>query len=494
MALYPKQDAFVRNIYQAIADGDMRVMGQAPTGFGKTHVAGAFAADIMSRRRRMIFTVPALSLIDQTVQRFYSMGIRDVGVIQANHPLTNYARPIQVASVQTLQRREIPPADLVMIDESHRWFDFYGEMMGKPEWAAVPFVGLSATPWTRGLGKHFQKLIIGATTQDLIDEALLSPFRVFAPSSPDLSGVRTVAGDYHEGDLSGVMNKDALVADIVTTWVRRAEERPTLCFAVDRAHAKHLQKEFQAAGIPTGYIDAYTPAAERKEIERQFHDGEVKVVCNVGCLTTGVDWDVRCIILARPTKSEMLFVQIVGRGLRTATGKTDCLILDHSDTHNRLGFVTDIHHDELDDGRQRGKATPRDKPLPKPCPSCSFLKPAKVHTCPNCGFAPKPVVDYKPRAGELVEISAKRREVAAAEVAAKNMWRAMVVWIAKERGYSHGWVCHKFKEKFGHWPPYASVEPIEPSPEVRSWVRSRMIAYAKSREKSSWDGERPDPR
>jgi DNA repair protein RadD len=264
----------------------------------------------------------------------------------------------------------------------------------------------------------------------------------------------------------------------------RAEGRPTLCFAVDRTHAKHLQKEFQAAGIPTAYIDAFTPAAERKVIERQFHAGEVKVVCNVGCLTTGVDWDVRCIILARPAKSEMLFVQIIGRGLRIAAGKADLLVLDHSDTHNRLGFVTDIHHDELDDGSQRGKAKPRDKPLPKPCPSCSFLKPPKTPTCPSCGFTPKPVADYRPRDGELVEIGQKRKEAVAVEVAAKKLWRAMLTWIAKERGYSDGWVGHKFKEKFGHWPPYGSVDPVEPSHECRSWVRSRQIVWAKGREKA----------
>lgn len=486
MTLFPRQAAFVRNIYQAIAGGDRRIMGQAPTGFGKTHVAGAFAEDTLKRRQRMIFTVPALSLIDQTVARFYSMGIRDVGVIQADHPLTNYARPIQVASVQTLQRRKIPPANLVMIDEAHRWFDFYAEMMGAPEWSDVPFVGLSATPWTRGLGKHFQRLIIGATTQELIDEGLLSPFRVFAPSSPDLSCVRTVAGDYHEGDLSGAMNKDALVADIVGTWCRRADGRPTLCFAVDRAHAKHLQREFTESGVPTGYIDAYTPAAERKEVERQFHAGEIKVVCNVGCLTTGVDWDVRCLILARPTKSEMLFVQIVGRGLRTATGKVDCLVLDHSDNHSRLGFVTDIHHDELDDGSPRGKAKPRDTPLPKPCPSCSFLKPPKTLTCPACGFAPKPVVDYRPRDGELVEISAKHKEVAAAAAAIQRSWHQMLAGYAAERGYAAGWVSHKFKEKFGRWPPYgARVDPTEPTPEVRGWIRSRMIAWSKGQQKAA---------
>jgi superfamily II DNA or RNA helicase len=444
----------------------------------------------------MIFTVPALSLIDQTVQRFYAMGIRDVGVIQANHPLTNYARPIQIASVQTLQRGEIPPADFVMIDEAHRLFDFYGDWMAAPEWADVPFVGLSATPWTRGLGKHFKTLIIGATTQELIDDELLSPFRVFAPSSPDLSGVRTVAGDYHEGDLSKAVNKDVLVADIVTTWKMRADGRPTLCFAVDRTHAKHIQKEFITAGVPTGYIDFNTSIGERKVIEGQLDAGDIKVVCNVGCLTTGVDWDVRCIILARPTKSEMLFVQIIGRGLRTAIGKDCCLVLDHSDTHNRLGFVTDIHHDELDDRRSRVKAKPRDKPLPKPCPSCSFLKSPKVHTCPNCGFAPKPVVDYRPQDGDLVEISQKpeEKEKTVAEVAAKRLWRAMLTWIAKERGYSEGWVGHKFKEKFGHWPPYGSVNPVERSHECRSWVRSRQIAWAKGREKASWDGDRADPR
>jgi superfamily II DNA or RNA helicase len=95
-----------------------------------------------------------------------------------------------------------------------------------------------------------------------------------------------------------------------------------LCFAVDRVHAKHLQAKFQAAGIVTAYIDAYTATPERNRIAKAFHRGDIKVVTNVGCLTTGIDWDVRCIILARPTKSEMLFVQMVGRGLRAAGAKT----------------------------------------------------------------------------------------------------------------------------------------------------------------------------
>jgi DNA repair protein RadD len=349
--LRPHQVNLLAEIDAAIAAGCNRIVVQAPTGFGKTIVGAHRLRLLQDASKRAIFITPALSLIDQTVEKLYAEGVRDVGVIQANHRMTNYARPIQVASVQTLERREVPDADEIIIDEVHRWFKFYPKLLSNPRFAGVPIIGLTATPWTKGLGKYFRKLIIGATTQGLINSGYLSPFRPFAPASPDLTGVRTLAGDYHEGDLGKAMNKVVLVADVVTTWLERAKDRPTLCFAVDRAHAKALQEKFINFGVCAEYIDCYTEAAERNAIARRFHAGEVKVICNVGCLTTGIDWDVRCIILARPTKSEMLFVQMVGRGLRTAPGKADCLILDHSDNHTRLGFVTDIHHDHLDDGK-----------------------------------------------------------------------------------------------------------------------------------------------
>jgi DNA repair protein RadD len=331
-SLRPHQTSLIGEIDRDLAAGIRHIVALAATGFGKTIVAATLAKRNLDERRRTLFIVPALSLIDQTVDKFYAEGIRDIGVIQADHEMTNWSRPVQIASVQTLMRRQMPPTDIVIVDEVHRWFDAYEEWLEGP-WKHLPVIGLTATPWTRGLGKHFSKLIIGATTQQLINTGFLSPFRVFAPASPDLSAVRTVAGDYRDDDLSKAMDKSALVADVVTTWVERGQGRPTLCFAVDRAHAKHLQQRFLEAGVETGYVDAYSEINERKEIARQFHAGEIKVVCNVGVLTTGIDWDVRCIILARPTKSEILFVQMTGRGLRTAKGKSDCLILDHSDNH-----------------------------------------------------------------------------------------------------------------------------------------------------------------
>ena len=326
MQLRPHQTAALDMLKLSLGKGHKRPMVQAPTGFGKTVLAGAIVKGALAKGNRIIFCVPAISLINQTVQSFHREGIHDIGVIQADHEMTNPAMPVQVASIQTLHRRNIPMADVVVIDEAHRWFKFYERWFEL--WNAVPFIGLSATPWTKGLGKHYDDLIIAATTQELIDQGYLSDFRVYAPSHPDLSGAKTRAGDYVEEQLAEVMNENTLVADAVSIWKQKAENRPTLCFCVDRAHAKHMQERFKAAGVPAGYIDAYTEMPERDEIAKKFHAGEIKVVCNVGCLTTGVDWDVRCIVLCRPTKSEILFTQIIGRGLRTAEGKDDCIARD----------------------------------------------------------------------------------------------------------------------------------------------------------------------
>jgi superfamily II DNA or RNA helicase len=276
------------------------------------------------------------------------------------------------------------------------------------------------------------------------------------------------------------MDKTALVADVIDTWIDCDQNRPTLCFAVDRAHAKHLQRRFQEAGVAAGYIDAWTDGAERKEIEKDFHAGKIKVICNFGCLTTVIDWDVRCIILARPTKSEILFVQMIGRGLRTADGKQDCLLLDHSDNHLRLGFVTDIHHDHLDHGRERQKPVPKPREaLPKKCPKCTFLKPPKVLICPSCGFTPALRCDIANRDGQLIEFASQY--VAKPLTEDRASFYRELKHIALERGYNPGWIAHQFRQKYGCWPNgLEHLPPLLPSRTTLGWGRSRQIAYAKA--------------
>lgn len=342
--LRPHQVSALDGLKWSLVEGKRRPLLQAVTGFGKTVLAAHIVEGARRKGRRVCFCVPSITLVDQTFERFRENGIdpAEMGIIQASHPWRRPHAPIQIATAQTLARRDRPEVDVVVLDEAHIRFGVYERWMAdcgypvKPGETALPgspaergkapiFIGLTATPWAKGLGLLFDGLIKSSSLAEMIEGGYLSPFRVFAPSHPDLTGVKTVAGDYHEGQLSERMSKATLVANVVSTWMAKASDRPTLCFAVDRAHARALHEEFTRAGVPAAYVDAETSREERAEIGAALARGEIKVAVNIGTLTTGVDWDVRCISLCRPTKSESLFVQIIGRGLRTADGKSDCL-------------------------------------------------------------------------------------------------------------------------------------------------------------------------
>jgi superfamily II DNA or RNA helicase len=377
----------------------------------------------------------------------------------------------------------MPDADVWIVDEVHRWFEYYGETMCDPAWTNKPVIGLSATPWRRGLGNYFSKLIKASTTQELIDGGLLSDFKVFSPTHPDLEGVKVSGGDYVEGELSERMQNVTLVADAVDTWLEHGKGRPTLCFAVDRAHGKHLEKQFSERGVRAAYQDAFTKDADRRAIKKGFHDGSIEVVVNIGTLTTGVDWDVRCIVLCRPTKSEILFVQIIGRGLRTAPDKDHLLVLDHSDNHLRLGFVTDIdvQHTQLLNGSDKTSTVTDKIRLPKECPACSFLKPPGTAKCPVCSFVAVKHNKIEPTAGELKELERKKK--LAKENIDPRVFFAELLAHAQLRGYQPGWAANKYREKFDVWP--RGLRDVRPaaaiSLETAGWIKSRQIAWARSK-------------
>lgn len=479
------QEAAIRNLRASLRSGKRRPVLQMPTGAGKTATAGAIINMAREKGHSVIFCVPAISLVNQTVESFENDGIFDIGVMQAFHERTNHMAPVQVASIQTLMRRQVPDAGLVIVDEAHVLFKFYAKWFAELSEKNIPVIGLTATPWSKGMGKLYDDLVVGTTTEELIDRGYLSKFKVFAPSHPDLTGVKIVKGDYETSGLSRIMQDKTLVADVVSTWLEKGENRPTLCFGVDRAHAKMLQQQFLEAGVPTEYMDAFTKVEEREAIASKFASAEIRVVCNVGVLTTGIDWDVRCIILARPTRSEILYTQIIGRGLRTAEGKDYCLILDHSDTTLRLGFVSDIHHDKLDDGEKNRAPVERKVALPKACPKCAYIKPPKVRECPACGFVAQPISVVETQSGELYELSmdgrAKTKKWTREQ---KRAFYCELLGYAQLKGYKSGWAYHAYKQRIGVGPADQGY-PIQPTPATMSWVRHLNIARAKQREKQN---------
>jgi superfamily II DNA or RNA helicase len=218
---------------------------------------------------------------------------------------------------------------------------------------------------------------------------------------------------------------------------------------------------------------------EMAKLERDFRSGEIKVACSVRKLTTGIDWPVGCIIDAAPTRSEMLHVQKIGRGLRINPGTETCIILDHAGNSLRLGLVTDIYHDVLDDGKK--PESERDKPkaekLPKPCTNCGVLHTGPI--CPACGYVKTPA-QIREAEGELVEIGEKKRLPTRHEK--QDFW-SMALWLDWDRGKAGRLAKGLYKSKFGVWPQGLSNTPMYPDQAFWNYEKSRRIAYAKQMEK-----------
>lgn len=479
--LFPHQRNAISMLKASLKAGNTRIVVQLPTGAGKTRIAAEIVRRALEKGNRVMIVVPAISLIDQTLETFEVQGIDDIGVIQADHPRTHYGMPVQIASVQTLARGRKVPTDVVIVDECHVGYKVIGDWM-KREPDKI-FVGLSATPWRKGMAEDWQDLVIPERMQALIDLERLSPYKVLAASHPNLAAVHTRAGDFDQVELAAVMSETRLVADVVKTWLKEAVGRPTLVFAVDRAHARKLQQQFEVAGVAMGYCDKDTGRVERQIMLGEMAAGKLAGIINVATMTTGVDADVRCIVLARPTKSEMLFVQCVGRGLRTAAGKDHCLILDHGDNHARLGFAADIHHDQLLSGKSHTKFIRKKSEAIEAnaveCIKCKYLKPPRCRQCLWCGFAPLPQSKIEFDDGELIEVRPKSLGED------KQAFWSMALHLADSREKDRKFALALYKRRFDEWPNGLSDVAACPSVEFLAYEKSRRIAWAKRKSQST---------
>ena len=481
-SLRPYQVEALAKLKSSILAGNKRVVIVLPTGAGKTLLASHIVASALGKGGRVVFCAPMITLIDQTIAAFEAEGLTRIGAIQAQHPRTDTRAPVQVASVQTLVRRDaMPDATVVLVDECHVFSQAVTDwMQQRPD---LVFVGLSATPGRPGMAQEWQDLIVGVTTSELIEAGYLSRHTVYAATNPDMSGVKIVAGEYQARGAEAVMTDRGLVGDILQNYILHGEDRPTLGFAVSVAHAKRMAEEFTQAGIPSAFVEARTDTLERQAVQRQFRNGDLRVIWSVRTMTTGVDLPVSGIIDAAPTRSAMLHQQKIGRGLRVNPGTEDLKVWDHAGNTLRLGFITDLDWSVLPDGTRKVAEVERKEPLPRPCPDCKALMPPKIKVCECCGAERKPPSGFvETEDGVLVALNP---EVGSAPVplAVKQRWYSGLLGMAGERGYAQGWAYHKYREKFGVYPPSGiSKSPKPPTEEIRAWVKSRQIAFAKAKE------------
>ena len=485
------QERTVPQIRQAVKDGHRRIVVQSPTGAGKTLLAAHLFANSISKGKRPMFAVPDITLVEQTLASFERVGITDIGVIQAQHARTDWNAQVQIASIASLIRRELPDVDLIVIDEAHVQWEALYKLMDGPVWADKVVIGLSATPWAKGMGLHWTKLIIGATIKELIEEKILCGFRVYVPAEEVNRGkVHIVKGEFDEGEASLAMREKRIVGDVVKTWIEKWNQDRTFMFCVDRAHAKEQQSAFEQAGIPFGYIDGTMLMEWRRPVFEAFREGRIKGIASVGCLSRGVDEDVHCIIDAQLTNSEMNLVQKIGRGLRNPHGNDkELLILDHAGNTINLGMVTDIYHDQLDSRKPSDKepAYAGDNKPKKPhkCSQCHCLIPYGTAKCPVCGFVVVVKSKTQHEDGELIELTygspAKKKKEPKPDPFTKQEFYSGFLYIAQERGYKEGWAANAYREKFDVWPRGLDKIATPPTSAVQKWDQHRRIAFAKSK-------------
>ncbi|MCG2632855.1 DEAD/DEAH box helicase family protein [Bradyrhizobium sp. WYCCWR 13023] len=494
--LRPYQVEVVAEFWRAVDAGQRRIILVAPTASGKTVIARAIVEEARHKGLSSLFLAHRREIITQTSNKLCGIPHGIIRPGDQPRPL----EPVQVASVQTLHRRaikadtlELPEAGLVIVDECHHVVaKSYRSILERYPNAIL--LGLTATPCRgdgRGLGSVFQKMIQCPQVGELVARGYLVPTRVYAPIDPDLRGVHLRHGDYVESELAGRMDQPQLVGDIVTHWFKFGERRKTVCFATDVRHSIHIRDEFASAGVRAEHIDGGTPMAERDATLGRLACGEVDLVTNCMVLTEG--WDMPalgCLILARPTKQMGLYRQMIGRGLRPAPDKANCIVLDHSGATFRLGFAEDFIDWTLDPDLHADNPTHAARggdfpggPKIAECPECGAARVGGM-ACLNCGYLPA----RSPRAvevgdGDLGLVDASRRARSdPVDLRIRDEWHGMLAGIAAERGYKPGWVAHQYHTRFGEWPPRTAEAVVrEPSVEVRRWVKSRMIAFARRR-------------
>lgn len=450
IALYGYQDESLRIVGDnfRLPDVTAQILS-IPTGGGKTTMGAFLLKQHWEDGKRGMFVVDRISLLGQTSETFDLYGIPH-GVIQSGHPRCHPGERIQIASIHTLARRGWPaPLDLIISDEQHVC---YKTMLTKIARKDTKVLGLTATPFTRGLGKHFQKLVNVTTTNKLIDEGVLCPFKVWAAKEPDMQGVKTDKfGEWEEKETS--KRAVRIVGDVVKEYQDKGEGGKAIAFGVDVAHCEEMQRQFLSAGISAALYTYLTGPDERdyligKNGEFRKPNSSVRVLISVAALSRGFDVpDVSVIIMCRPLRNSFMeFIQVMGRGLRAYPGKHFVRILDLAGNFLRHhAAMLDFFEEgatELDDGKPKPKtASAKAERKPVKCPKCFYL-PVVGACCPACGHMLPPKKAASHLEGILQEFdfgSAKRWTKAE-----KVTLYGELQFIAKKNGYRIDWVRRKW--------------------------------------------------
>jgi len=484
LALREHQLGVVDALRQGFKDGHRCQLLYAPTGFGKTEVAIYLMKATSDNYKRAAMILDRIVLIDQTSKRLHKYHLGH-GVLQANHKLQDKTRRIQVCSSQTIERRNnFPDIDLLIVDECHITREKITEIIKTND--KIKVIGLTATPFTKGLGKIYSNVVCAATTESLVSDKWLTPLKVFIAKEINMVGVKKLAGEWSPDQVTerGMQ----ITGDIVAEWIKKTYEvfgKPmkTIVFCAGVKHGQDLAEQFARKGYNFVNISYLDGGEYKQEVIDEFSkpDTNIHGLIATDILTRGFDVPDVCIgISARPfSKSLSSHIQQMGRVMRSYPDKQFALWLDHSGNYIRFRDDWERIYSEgvksLDDTGEKTKKEPTEKEkIEAKCPACSALWPKASLSCALCGYV-RPRKQIESVSGELVELGFNSKVT----MNDKQNFYSELIHIALRKEYNINWASNKYREKFGVWPKGLKDHPRIPSLDTERWVQHRNIAWSK---------------
>jgi superfamily II DNA or RNA helicase len=356
--------AYQRDAIQAVAQaysrGIRRPLVGMPTGTGKTVVFSAITQGAVAKGRRALIVAHRDELISQAEDKLVQVApelAMSIGIVKARQD--DYSKPVTLASVQSLTPRRVSritdalgpkPFDIIVCDEAHHApapsylaaFTQLGCFSDDPPLT----IGVTATPQRadgKNLGDVWEEIVYHRDMLSMMREGYLCNLRGIAIrlSRFDVDDLTVRRGEFVAEEAGEALSTADAPRHVVGAWMTHAKDRKTIVFTPTVALAREMADEFRQAGVSAAMVSGETPLDRRRAILSLFASGEVRVVCNAMVLTEGFDEPgVECIVIARPTRSQPLYVQMVGRGTRIAPGKTDCLVMDVVGAADRMDLTT----------------------------------------------------------------------------------------------------------------------------------------------------------
>lgn len=405
---------------EAFRDGHRKIVLDAATGSGKGVWFLHLVHNSLSKNKSVLLVMRRRQLVFQSSERFTKCGIRN-SVVMGTEKGFNPAIPFQICSIDTISQRDpefFKNFDVVIVDECHdttsptyrKFFSIFAPH--------TLFIGLTATLFK--VGKKYQDFwdcaVRPIEAYELRDRGYLVPCELFIPKKRvDVSGIKISAltGDYDTKELSDRSSKLEVIGDVIEEYRRIADGKSAMAFCVDKKHAVSLCDQFNYEGIKAEYVDDSTKQKDRDRMLKDFQSGELKVICQINVFSTGTDVpEMEVGLMCRPTRSEIIWIQQVGRVLRPYRKCGKCsvqydnspacpkcgydkpsyvkkaaLVIDFGNNHERLGHPYDVRYPQIkDEGKVKEKEREEKmKPISKVCKKCFRTFEAKYLKCPYPG-------------------------------------------------------------------------------------------------------------